>query len=75
MSKFLTSQTSNFDIHSTPSANQGKTELNLGDQSNVTEDSGVQITPISTKCNRSDNDIISIIPVSYTHLDVYKRQV
>ena len=58
---FDDSNMSNFEIHSTPSASKDKTELNMSDQSNVTEDSGVQITPTSTKCNRSDNDIMSSI--------------
>ena len=72
---------SNFEIHSTPSASQDKiVELDVTDQSNVTEDSGVQLTPTSTKCNNKlDDDIMSILrtisTVSYTHLDVYKRQV
>ena len=50
------------DRHSTPSASQDKTELNLIDQSNVTEDSGVQITPISTKCNSQfNNDVMNML--------------
>ena len=67
---------SNFEVNSAPSVSQDKiVELNITDQSNVTGDSGVQLTPTSTKCNNKlDDDIMSILPVSYTHLDVYKRQ-
>ena len=48
---FDDSSMSSFEIHSTPSVSKDKTELNTSDQSNVTEDSGVQLTPTSTKCN------------------------
>ena len=37
---FDESNMSNFETHSTPSASQNKTEINVTDQSNVTEDSG-----------------------------------
>ena len=37
---FDDSNTSNFEIHSTPRASQEKAEINVSDQSNVTEDSG-----------------------------------
>ena len=43
---FDESNISNFEIHSTPSASQEKVETNLSDQSNVTEDSGVQLSLI-----------------------------
>ena len=53
---------SDFEIHSTPSASQEKAEINLSDQSNVTEDSGVQLTPTSTKYNAQFNsDVMSML--------------
>ena len=53
---------SNFEIHSTPSASQEKIEVNVTDTSNVTEDSGVQLTPTSTKySNKVENDMMSVI--------------
>ena len=57
---FDESNMSNFEVHSTPSASQNKMEINVTDQSNVTEDSGIQVTPTSTKYNKGDNDIMSI---------------
>ena len=37
---------------------QDKTELNMSNQSNVTEVSGGQLTPISTKCNVQFNSCL-----------------
>ena len=39
---------SNCETHSTPSASQDKIEVNLTDETMVTEDSGVQLTPTSS---------------------------
>ena len=51
------------EVHSTPNVGQDKiVELNVTDQSNVTEDSGVQLTPTSTKGNsKIENDMMSIL--------------
>ena len=60
----------NIIVHSTPIAYQT--------QANETSvDSGIQLTPVSTNKNKQaeETDMMSIMPVSYTHLDVYKRQI
>ena len=49
---------SGFEVHSTPNVGQDNKidELNITNEVNVTNDSGIQITPISTnKNNQSDN--------------------
>ena len=49
---------SNFEIHSTPSVSQNKTELSITDQSNVTVDSGIQITPnLSRDCTTNNEEV------------------
>ena len=48
---------SDFEIHSTPNVSRENKIKNNSDETNITEDSGVQVTPTSTKCSKSDNDM------------------
>ena len=54
---------SSLEAYSTPNAGQNKiVELKVTDQSNVIEDSGVQLTPTSTKCNNQfNNDVMNML--------------
>ena len=52
---------SDFEIHSTPNVSRENKIKNNSDETNITEDSGVQLTPTSTKCSKSDNDIMSFL--------------
>ena len=50
------------EVHSTPNMIQdNKIKINVTDETNITEDSGVQSTPTSTKCHELDNDMMSVI--------------
>ena len=51
---------SNLGVHSTPNVGQDEKTINVSvtDKIYITEDSGVQLTPTSTKCNsKFDNDL------------------
>ena len=50
-------------VHSTPNVGQDNKidELSVTDETNVTDDSGVQLTPTSTKCNSQFNNYIMSI--------------
>ena len=45
------------------------------DREIISEYNGFNIRYLASKYNMSEGYIRYIIPVSYTHLDVYKRQV
>ena len=54
------------------------TPINQLGESSTTESvelDRIQVTPISTRSEKKTDETTAMIPVSYTHLDVYKRQV
>ena len=53
---------SSFEVHSTPNVGQDDKTMNVSgtNETDSTEDSGVQLTPTSTKCNsKFDNEMMS----------------
>ena len=63
-----------FEIHSTPNMSRENKIKNNSDETNITEDSGVQITPTSTKCSKSDNDIMSFLQQQFNVINVNMRE-
>ena len=52
----------NIEVHATPNVSQdNKIKINVTDETNITENSGVQLNPTSTKCHKLDNDMMSVL--------------
>ena len=61
------------ETHSTPNVGQDEKDrnINITDETMVTEDSGVQLTPTSTKCSKFDNDIMSFLQQQFNVINCH----
>ncbi len=62
---------SSLEVHSTPNVGQDDKTMNTSstNETDSTEDSGIQVTPTSTKYNKVDNDMMSIILNQFNELN------
>ena len=78
MAKFNESAVmSSLEVHSTPNVGQDDKTMSKSstDETNITEDSGIQLTPTSTKCNKLDDDIMSILRTISMDIHEQKNEI
>ena len=65
------------EVHSTPNVGQDDKNMNTSvtDEKDITEDSGVQLTPTSTKCNKFDNDVMSFLLNQFKELKEHNKEI